>query len=234
MKKVFGLLLVLLLTLGSAAITFAQLDGGELDFGEEVEVDVDGEDEVEFTFEGEEDMVVTIRATSEADQDITVELLDPDGDQVAIYESFGNPALTRILLEDDGEYTIIIEERDGEELDDEIEIILEETELLDLNEGTQTLLLDDDIEFDYMVFEAEEDVQYVMFITLDGVPDSTLYVDLVEEDEFFAAKRLTFAGMEEAGVIFEAEDDGDMRIEFEFFAFGGDEVEVTVTIEEQE
>lgn len=233
MKKVFGLLLILLLALGTAAITFAQVDGGELEFGEEVEVDVDGEDEVEFTFEGEEDQVVTIRATSEADQRITIQLLDPDGDEIALYDRFGNPAITRQLLEDDGEYTIVIEERDGEELDDEIEIIIEETELLSLNDGAQTVLLDDDIEFDYMVFEAEEDVEYIMLVTLDNVPDSTVYVDLVEEDEFFAAKRLSFAGMDEAAVLFEAEDDGELRIEFEFFAFSGDEVEITVEIQEQ-
>lgn len=231
MKKLFGLLLVLLLALSSAAITFAQLDGGELDFGEEVEVDVDGEDEVEFTFEGEEDMVITFRATSEADQNITIQLLDPDGDEVALYDGFGNPALTRILLEDDGEYTIVIEESDGEELDDEIEAILEETELLNLNEGSQTVLLDDEIEFDYMIFEAEEDVEYVMLVALDREQDSAVFIDLAEEGEFFANKRISFAGMDEAAVLFEADDDGVIRVELEFFGFD-DEVEVTITIEE--
>lgn len=231
MKKVFGLLLVMLLALGSAAITFAQLDGGELEFGEEVEVDADGEDEVEFTFEGEEDMVITFRATSEADQNITIQLLDPDGDEVALYDGFGNPALTRILLEDDGEYTIVIEESDGEELDDEIEAILEETELLNLNEGSQTVLLDDEIEFDYMIFEAEEDVEYVMLVALDREQDSAVFIDLAEEGEFFANKRISFAGMDEAAVLFEADDDGVIRVELEFFGFD-DEVEVTITIEE--
>ncbi|MEL7432978.1 MAG: PPC domain-containing protein, partial [Chloroflexota bacterium] len=209
-------------------------DSGDADMaiGEEIEVDTDDLDELEVTFEAEEGDVVTILVRPEADIDVTVQLLDPDGDEIALFDGFRDPAIIRQLLEDDGLYTIVLEERDGDELDDEIEIEILEAEILDLNDGPQTVTLDANYQIDYMVFEAEEDVQYVLSITTEDTPDSTVYVDLLQEGEFFASTRATVAGMSEAAFIFEFNDDGDIEVEIEYFAFSGDEAVITIEITE--
>ncbi|MEM9954315.1 MAG: hypothetical protein AAF846_22080 [Chloroflexota bacterium] len=207
-------------------------------YDEEVEFDADGEDELEVTFEGSEDDVVTILARAESEQNITLVLLDPDGDEVAIQDSFnfGATGLIRIELPDDGLYTIVIEERDGEELEDEIEVEVLETEALDLNDGPQTSAeLDENRDRDVMFFEAEEDVIYFVTVELAGDVDSTLDVELCEgdlEDCFFGDVRMSVSGTELAGFVYEASDDGRVHVLLEYFTFGG-EIEVTVTVEEQ-
>ena len=48
----------------------------------------------------------------------------------------------------------------------------------------------------------------------------------------FANTRMSFRGMDQAGLLFEASDDGIVTIELEFFGFG-DAVEFTVEVEQQ-
>ena len=207
---------------------------GDIGYDEEVEFDVDGEDELEITFEGEDGDVVTILARSEADQDLTIVLTDPDDDDVAVFDefTFGAAALIRIPLEADGLYTILIEERNGEELEDEIEVEVLETEVLDLGESEQETVIDSSVGLDYMVFEAEEDVLYLIEVFLDGDIDSGLDINIFEEedDSFFAPVSLGVTGVEEAAFIFEATDDGLVTVELEYFAFFDGEIELLVAV----
>lgn len=206
----------------------------DLEFGDEIDFDVDGDDELEVTFEAEDGDVVTIIARSDDDQDLTITLLDPDDDDVAIFDefTFGAAVLIRIPLEDDGLYTIVIEERNGEELTDEVEVELIETEVLDLGDGEQEVEIDSGIGVDYMVFEAEEDVVYLIEVFLDGDIDSGLDFNIFEEDDdsYFAPVSVGVTGVEEAAFIFEATDDGLVTLELEYFAFFDGEIEVRVVV----
>src|SRR5690606_24878849 len=102
------------------------------------------------------------------DTDTRMILLNEDGDEVATDDDSGagtNPALVRIELPDDGEYSIVISHySEGEELDDEFAVTLYEVELLDLGAGPQTVVLGDDFQVDRMIFEAEDGVRYFIFI----------------------------------------------------------------------
>lgn len=204
-------------------------------YGDEEEFDVDGEDELELTFEGAEGDAVTIVARSEAsdEQDLMITLNDPDGDELALFDSFGTAVIIRVPLPVDGLYTIIIEERDGEELEDEIEVELIQTEVLDLGDGPQTVELDENFQLDRMIFEAEDDVRYFVFINADDEIDGTLYVDFLEEDTFFADTRLSLSGTDSGAIVFEASDDGLVTVELDFFSFDG-ENEFTVEIQVEE
>ena len=206
----------------------------DLAYGDEEEFDVDGEDELEVTFAGEEGDVVTIIARSEAndEQDLILALNDPDGDELALFDSFGTAVLIRIELPDDGLYTIVIEERNGEELEDEVEIELLQTEILDLGEGPQTVELDENFQIDRMIFEAEEDVRYFVFIEADDTIDGTLYIDFLEEGAFFADTRMSLSGTDGGVIVFEANDDGIVTVELDFFSFDG-ENEFTIEIDEE-
>lgn len=206
----------------------------DLAYGDEEEFDVDGEDELEVTFAGEEGDVVTIIARSEAndEQDLILALNDPDGDELALFDSFGTAVLIRIELPDDGLYTIAIEERNGEELEDEVEIELLQTEILDLGDGPQTVELDENFQIDRMIFEAEEDVRYFVFIEADDTIDGTLYIDFLEEGAFFADTRMSLSGTDGGVIVFEANDDGIVTVELDFFSFDG-ENEFTIEIDEE-
>ena len=204
----------------------------DLAYGDEEEFDVDGEDELEVTFEGSEDDAVTIIARSEAneEQDLRLALLDPDGDELAIFDSFGDAVLLRVELPDDGLYTIHVTERNEEELQDEVQIELLEVEVLDLGDGAQTVELDDEFRVDRMVFEAEEDTRYFVLIEADDTIDGTLYLDFLEEGDSFATTRMTVSGTDQALIIFEANDDGMVIIELDFFSFSGSN-EFTIEID---
>lgn len=221
----------------SAIATSAQVEGGELVDGEEVEVEVDGEEELVFTYSGSEGDVISIVVEADDDTDTRMTLLNEDGDEVATDDDSGagtNPALIRIQLPDDGEYSIVIAHySDDEELDDEFAVTLYEVELLDLGAGPQTVVLGDDFQVDRMIFEAEEDVRYFIFVNAEDNIDGTLYVDVLEEEAFFADTRMSLAGTDAGAIVFEASDDGLVTIELDFFAFDG-ENEFTVEIQEEE
>jgi hypothetical protein len=195
----------------------------DLAYGDEEEFDVDGEDELEVTFNGSEGDAVTVIARSEAneEQDLSLALLDPEGDEIALFDSYGDAVLIRIELPEDGLYTIVVEERNEEELEDEVEIELLEVEVLDLGDGAQTVELDEGFQVDRMVFEAEEDVRYFISITADDSIDGTLYIDVLEEGMTFADTRLSLSGTDSGLIIFEANDDGLVTIELDFFSFSG-------------
>jgi len=237
MVKWFRSILILsLIFVFSALVTSAQEDGGELTDGEEVEIEVDGEDELIFTYDGEEGDVITVLVDADDDSDTVLTLYNEDGDEIARDDDNGpgtNPALVRVELEEDGEYTLVLTMwSDDEELDDEFEVTLFLVDKLDLSEGPQTTVLGDDFEFDRMVFEAEEDVRYIVTVTTDDVLNSTLYIDIIEESDFFAGTRIQINGTIGA-FIFEAEEDGEIVFELDLFSFGGDEYEITIEVTEE-
>lgn len=238
MIKFFRFFLVLsLIFVFSAIATSAQVDGGELVDGEEVEVEVDGEEELVFTYNGSEGEVISIIVEADDDSDTRMTLLNEDGDEVASDDDSGastNPALVRIELPDDGEYSVVITDySEGEELDDEFAVTLYVVELLDLGAGPQTVVLGDDFQVDRMVFEAEEDVRYFIFVNASDNIDGTLYIDVLEEDAFFADTRMSLAGTDSGAIVFEASDDGMVVVELDFFSFDG-ENEFTVEIQAEE
>lgn len=232
-----SLLLIGLIFVFTTVFTIAQEDGGELEDGEEVEIDVDGEDELVFTYDGSEGDVISVLVRAEDDTDTRMTLYNEDGDEVASDDDSGpglNPAFARIVLPDDGEYTIeITHYSDDEALEDEFEVTLFEVDLLDAGEEPVELLLGDDFELDRVVFEAEEDVQYLIILTARDDYDSTLYIELLEEDDSFASIRFDMAGTLRAGFLFEASDDGIVSLELEYFGFN-DEIEVRVEVSEAE
>ena len=232
-----SLLLIGLIFVFTTALTYAQVDGGELEDGEEVDIEVDGEDELIFTYDGNEGDVISILVNADDDTDTKMTLYNEDGDEIATDDDSGpglNPALVRVVLPDDGEYTIeIVHFSDDEALEDEFEVTLFEVELLDATDEPVELLLGDDFELDRVIFEAEEDVQYtILFFARDDY-DSTFYVELLEEDDSFANIRFDMAGTLTGGFLFEASDDGIVSLELEYFGFS-DEIEVRVEVSELE
>jgi len=209
-----------------------ELDGGTLAYGDEVEVEPDGALAVVFTFEGTEGDAATILVVSESD-DTRLTLEGPDGDEVATDDDSGtstNPALQRVLLPATGTYTVTVTGYSETALFSEFEISLIQAEYLLVNDTAQTLTLDPDVTTDVMFLEAAEDVSYIITVTLSEDVDSSLYVNMIEEDQGFARSRFTASGTSGFSFVFTPEDDGLVRIALEFFTF---EEEVDVTIEAQ-
>src|SRR5690606_23604423 len=110
------------------------------------------------------------------------------------------------------------------------EVSLEQSELLSLNDGAQTLVLSDEISTDVLVFETERRESYIVTVTLDDQTDSSVYVRITEEDEFYANTSLNFAGVQAVTFVFEADESGRAMMELEFYGFD-EEIEVTVEVE---
>ena len=220
----------------AAAEDSASSGDADFEYGDEIDFDVDGEEELEVTFEGQEGDAVTILTRSDAEQNIRIFLEDPEGDEIASNSeyNYGNAFLVRVLLEADGLYTIRLEEVDGEDLEDDIEIELIETELLDLGDGEQTTEIDSNVGEDYMFFEAEEDVEYIIFVTLDGEISSALDIEIYQEaDTYSPSARASFRDIEQAIFGFKADDDGIVILSLDYWGYNG-EIEVTIEVEADE
>jgi len=213
-------------------------DGGELEDGETVDIEVSEVDTIEFIYDGEEGDVITIIVeASDSETDTRLILLDEDGDEVATDDFSGsglNPALVRIVLPEDGEYTILIEDWDELELDDSFEVTLYEVDLLDLNDDAQTVEIGDEIQLERMILEVEEDETYFLFFRMSDVAESVVYVDLLFEDDFFAATRVSFTGTDTYAFAFVADDDGVITLELAYSSFDGDEIDITVEVDQPE
>ena len=215
----------------------AVVDAGVLEYDDDEDVDADDALTVEATFEGEAGDVINIITVSDEYLNTTMTLLDSDGDEVAESDNYyGDAVIQRLELEDDDTYTIRIEESQGGILDGDIEIEVQLTEILTLDNGEIELEIGDGDNIMFINFTAEEDVVYVLSFLLDDEPDfSEFSAHVLEEGQNpndYSEINLRMSGGRGASILFEAEDDGQHVIRLEYY--GGDELEVVASIEQVE
>lgn len=209
------------------------VDGGTIALGDSVEIDPEGAAEITLTFEGTEGQAISIFVESATDEDSVLSLEDPDGDEIARNDDGGlgwNPAIRRFELPATGTYTIIITGLGESRLFGELEVSLEESQVLLLNDGPQTFELDSDVTTDVLSLDVEEDTSYVITVTFDDNIDSAFYLRILDEDLGYARSTMTLSGTTGGSFIFEAEDTGRTTIEVELYTFSGG-VEVTISAE---
>lgn len=207
-----------------------EVDLGTLAYGDSVEVEPNGAREISFTFEAAAGDVVTIDVVSSDYEDSRMVLEDPDGDTLMEDDDSGsgtNPAIRRLELEDAGTYTVTITGYSDSALFSELEVSLEQSSVLLLNDGAQTITLDDEITTDAMVLDVEEDQSYIITVTFDDDIDSSLYLRMVEEDLGYPRTTVTIAGTSAFTFIFTAQDDGRVQVQLELWSYQ-EEVEMTV------
>jgi hypothetical protein len=210
-----------------------ELDGGVIEFGDTVSLEPNGASEITLTFEGTEGQAVSIFVESLGDEYSSLSLEDPDGDEIASNDDSGlgwNPAIRRFALPATGTYTIILTGLDDSSLFAELEVTLEESAVLLLNDGPQTLELDEDVTTDVVVLDVVEDTSYLISVSFDSNIDSSFYLRIIDEDLGYARSTMTLSGTTAGSFVYEAEDDGRTVIEVELFTFSGG-VELTVTAE---
>lgn len=211
------------------------VDGGELEYGDDEEVDADDALAVEVRFEGEEGDVIDIFTTSDNYLDTTMTLLDPQGNEVAVSDNYyGDAVLRRVELEDDGTYTIRVEGTNGGVLDGDIEFEIELTEVITLDDGEVTVEIGDNGDMTFINFTAEDDVVYTLTLELDDEPDySDVSIYILEPGQNltdYAEYTMRMSGGTGMAYTFEAEDDGEFTIRIEYY--GDDDIEVNISIEE--
>lgn len=218
-------------TLSVEEVEVTVMESVAIEYGEEVEIDVEDAIRGELTFDGQGGDVITILTNSDADLDTNITLLNEEGDEVfATSNYYSDATVIRYELPDDSTYSIVITQVDNEIMDDEITVELLQSEILNLNEGAQTVELDASYQTDYMVLEVEEDQIYIIEMFIDGDESSGVSINVLAEDEYYAATRANAAGVDEVAFTYEAQDDGQVVVTLEYFAVGGDEVEVTVNV----
>ena len=210
-----------------------ELDGGVIELGNSVELEPNGASEIILTFEGTEGQAISIFVESANDEDSVLSLEDPDGDEIARNDDGGlgwNPAIRRFQLPATGTYTIIITGLGESPLFGELEVSLEESSVLLLNDGAQTFELDENTTTDVLSLDVEEDVSYLITVSFDDNIDSAFYLRILDEDLGYARSTMTLSGTTGGSFIFEADDTERTTIEVELFTFSGG-VEITVTAE---
>jgi hypothetical protein len=103
-------------------------------------------------------------STEEVDGiDVEFSLVGPDGEEWVTDSSDGpgfDPAITRIILNEGFYLLIIIPEDDEPDQTGSVDILVETTDLLLLDDGPVTITLGDRFEQDFLRFNATEGVQY--------------------------------------------------------------------------
>lgn len=213
------------------------IEAGELEYGNDEDVDADDALAIEATFNGTAGDIVDIITRSDEYLSTSMTLLDEQDNEIAASENYyGDALIRRIELEETGLYTIHIEETEGGVLDGDIEIEVNLTEIITMDAGAVDFEIGDGEDVHFVNFTAVEDRVYQVTIVFDDEPtysDVSLYV--LEEGQNlqdYSDLTISMRGGRGLSYIFEAEDDGEFTIRVEYY--GDDDIEVTMDIEEIE
>ncbi|MEM9954720.1 MAG: hypothetical protein AAF846_24140 [Chloroflexota bacterium] len=212
----------------------AVVDGGELEYDDDEDVELDNALAVEFTFEGAEGDTISIITFTEFYLNTEMELFDPQGDDIAESDAYYGDAILRFIdLPADGTYTIRIEGIDGTILDGELEIEVQLTEAQSLDDGSAEVEVGGNENQAFVFFTAEDDTMYELTIVTDDEPDfSELTIYVIEEGDSpdtYSEYRFGMTGGTGMSYIFESDDDGEYTVRVEYY--GSDDIEVILSIE---
>lgn len=211
------------------------VDGGLLEYDNDEDVDADDALAVEARFEGEEGDVINIITVSDNYLNTTMTLLNAQGEEIAESTNYyGDAVIQRLELEESGTFTIRIVESQGGILDGDIEVEVQLTEILTLDDGELELEIGRGENVMYVNFTAEEDVVYTLSVALDDEPrssDISLYIlEPGQNASDYSEINLRMNGGRGTSILFEAEDDGVFVIRMEYY--GNDDLEVVLNLEQ--
>jgi hypothetical protein len=208
-------------------------DGGTIEYGQTVEVNPDGAVSTTFTFEGTEGDVVDVYAVSQGSEDSRIYLYDEDGNEIAQDDDSGgnsNPYIRRFILPTDGTYQIDLRGFGDSELFEPLDLTLEQTELIEITPDGVKISLGTTISTEVLAFEAVDDTAYLFSIETEEDMESSMYINLLHEDEDYSATTFSAAGVSSFAAVFNADDTGTVRVTIQYYGFSGD-TEFTIKVE---
>lgn len=219
-------------TLSVTEIKIAQeLSQGNLAFDEPQTVSPNGAASIQFTFDAQEGEVVNISVVSQQKEDTNLSLYDPAGKLIASADdnrAGKDPYLLRFKLPQSGTYSLEIKGFNGQPLFSPIDVSLEKTQELVLNNSAQTISLGSSKAQDVLTLNTTANQSYTVIVSLSQVTDSTLFLDLQQEGEDFAGTRVSSSGVGTVSFSFVAKATGRARLYLSFFSFGDSDVQFTV------
>jgi hypothetical protein len=208
-------------------------DGGTIEYGQTIEVDPAGATSSIFTFEGEEGDVIDLYAVSQGSEDSRLYLYGPDGVEVAQDDDGGgssNPYIRRFVLPESGTYQIDLQGFGEAALNEPLDLTLEQTELIEITADGVTISLGTTISTEVLAFEATDDTAYLLSVETSEDMESSMYIDLLHEDEDYSATRFSASGASSFAAVFNADDTGTVRVTVQYYGFSGD-TDFTISVE---
>ncbi|GAB4508491.1 MAG: hypothetical protein OHK0046_01100 [Anaerolineae bacterium] len=218
---------------GAFTLSLTGLEATAIEIGGTTSVQFNGTDNQFFNFEGVKDQVVTIFVDS-ADQflDTELTLTGPNGEEVANDDDSGagtDPALLRIVLPEDGNYTLQLGPSYGQELVGVVNLFIEESEQQLIGSDPVALTLGGgNFESDVLRFEAEANTTYRLTVRSTNGLNTSVRVDVSPDD--FTQPRISFDGVIGGSFDFRANADGLIDIQVSMgFLVDSTEIEITLT-----
>lgn len=199
-----------------------ELDAGSLAYGDSTTISPNGAAVISFGFEGTAGDVVNIFANSATNEDTHIALLDADGNTLLSNDDTAfstNSAIRRFALPGTGAYRVLVTAFGDARLFGDVELKLEQTALLLLNNGAQTISLSPNSTSDVVVLDVEAESSYIITVNLSETIDSTLWINAHEAAAGFAGSRLRVSGTNFISFAFTAQTTGRASIEFELATF---------------
>jgi hypothetical protein len=154
---------------GTYTLSLAEITPTFVELDTPATIDIEGVEREYVAFKAAAGTVVHITADSGTTDEFTgpdteLELVGPDGEDMVSDSSDGpgaDPAITRIILPLDGYYLLkVIPEDDDPELVGSVDVLVETTELLRVDEGPINLTLADRFDQDFVYYDAVEGSRY--------------------------------------------------------------------------
>jgi hypothetical protein len=215
---------------GTYVLTLTAAEISEIAYDAPSVIALAGSDAHLFTFMGNERDVVTITADSGGAMDTRLTLTDPSGVEIASDDDGGagsDPAIVRMILPSMGAYLVELSPFADQELQGSLSLTVATTDLLSLDNGSITVSLGEEFDYDVLRFTAEAGTAYNL--TVEATGDSANVRLEIDDESGFAFTSIDLSNAIRGTLTFRASESGltDIKIR-EGFITTDNEVIVTI------
>lgn len=217
-------------TTGAYTLTTAESAVVELAYDSSAKVLFDGTAGVlYYTFTGKEGDVVNLY-TDNPDLDLRLRLYDPDGSEIAYDDDSGDgyaPLLRRVLLPAAGVYRVELAAFSADETG-VAQLILEQSELLMLDAGSQSVELNDELSTETFGMTVAEGMTYRVTVASDAPANGNVEITL--DPTFYDVVSLSFNNTLETSAVFSSSISGTVTVELMNYTWTSEGVLFTVSV----
>jgi len=204
---------------GSYTISYSEIIPEPIEYDAPATVSIDGPNRAYYAFGGNAGDVIHITADSGSTDeapgvDVDLEVAGPDGNDIFTDRSDGigfDPAITRVILPEDGFYLIKVVPEDESDTapSGDITLTVETAELITLDDGPVSITLGDEDRFeqDFVRFTGAPGASYMLTITPDRPTVS--FTATLDNDRFILNAGVTVVDGDQASVVFTLPEDAE-------------------------
>ena len=211
---------------GDFVLTIDTANLAGIAFDEPVTVNFTGDSGTQFfSFEASAGELINVTAESPDGLDTTLSVTDPNGFEIAFDDDSGvglNPEISQIIIESDGTYLVSLQTFTNNDVG-EVSLTVSRNESRRLEDGTQTIRINDKIARDLVVFEGQAGETVTVTVEIVSGEPNDLFIN-ANQDDYQLMSYSTMMAPTTFDLTFMIPEDGTVGVFFEDFSFGANVV----------